>query len=209
MEKESTNEFDIKAFTWDDNPLNIERAKVIADKIRKQINFNPSMTGFEFGCGTGLLSIYLQLFLKSITLADSSDGMLQVLKQKILKQQITNMKVVKTDHTLVEIPGEKYDIIYTMMTIHHIPNVNEILMKFKGMLKVSGSLAIVDLEKEDGSFHDGSFMGHQGFDIKEMKQLFEANGFKKVRSENCYEIVRKDESGKEKRYPLFLMVGEK
>jgi hypothetical protein len=34
------NEFDIKALTWDDNPLFIERSKHIADKIREHVSLN-------------------------------------------------------------------------------------------------------------------------------------------------------------------------
>lgn len=41
------------------------------------------------GCGTGLLSFALQPFLGQITLADSSDGMLAVLRDKIAAQGVS------------------------------------------------------------------------------------------------------------------------
>ncbi len=105
------NEFDIKALTWDDNPLFIERSKHIADKIRKHVSLNKEMEGFEYGCGTGLISFNLMPYLKSITLADSSDGMLEVLKQKIQKNKVTSMDVLKTDLIVDKIPEKKFDII--------------------------------------------------------------------------------------------------
>ncbi len=209
MKTNQTNEFDIKALTWDDNPKNVERANAIAEKIKKLISIKPEMNGFEFGCGTGLLSINLQPYLNHLTLADNSEGMLNILNQKIQKNHIKNMEVIKTNLVNDEVPVKKYDIIYTAMTMHHIADLNSLFIKFFNMLNNFGYLAIADLDKEDGSFHGNGFNGHLGFERKEMKMIFETIGFRNVRSETCYKIVRKDEHGTEKTYPLFLMIGEK
>ncbi|OIP00371.1 MAG: hypothetical protein AUJ97_07820 [Bacteroidetes bacterium CG2_30_32_10] len=209
IKKEAVNEFDLRANTWDDNPIIIERSKAVAESIKKQININKQMKGFEFGCGTGLVSINLQPYLKTITLADNSQGMLNVVKEKIRKQKFSNLNILKTDLIQGKIPTEKFDIIYTVMTMHHIADINAILTRFHFLLNNMGYLAIVDLDKEDGSFHGNDFIGHKGFDRKEMHHLFEKNGFKNIRNETCYEIVRKDEQKTERTYPLFIMIGEK
>ncbi len=203
------NEFDTKALTWDDNPLNIDRSKAIAEKIREMIPLQPKMNGFEYGCGTGLISQNLMPFLNTITLADSSEGMLNMLKQKIQQEKITTMAVLKTDLISDELPTQKFDLIYTAMTIHHIMDVNLILSKFYKMLNPSGVLCVIDLDIEDGSFHGSGFSGHLGFSRENMKNMFEKNGFTNVQSETCYEIVRKNEEGQTQSFPLFLMAGKK
>ncbi len=209
MKERQINDFDVKALTWDDNPLNIDRAKAIADRIKFKISFNKEMNGFEYGCGTGLLSLNLLPYLKTITAVDSSEGMLNILKQKISKHQITNLKVVKTDLLKENIIPEKFDIIYTAMTMHHIIDLHLMFDKFYAMLNNKGFLAIADLDKEDGSFHGDDFVGHNGFDRDELELVFRNSGFKNINSETCYQINRKNDKGIIKSYPIFLMIGRK
>jgi ubiquinone/menaquinone biosynthesis C-methylase UbiE len=203
------NEFDIKALTWDDNPQFLERSKHIADKIREHVALNKEMDGFEYGCGTGLISFNLMPYLGSITLADSSDGMLNVLRDKIRKHNVTSMEVMKTDLIIDEIPEKKFDIIFTALTLHHIEDIETILARFNKMLNNSAFLCVAELDKEDGSFHGPDFHGHKGFDRDEMKKLFEMSGFKNVRVDTCYEIKRITEQNQTVSYPVFLMTGEK
>jgi ubiquinone/menaquinone biosynthesis C-methylase UbiE len=203
------NEFDIKALTWDDNPQFVERSKQIADKIREQITLNSEMNGFEYGCGTGLISFNLMPYLKSITLADSSDGMLKVLKEKIQKHAVTSMEVLKTDLIIDNIPEKKYDIIYTALTLHHIDDVQAILERFYQMLSKSAYLCVADLDKEDGSFHGADFQGHKGFDRDEIKRFFKNAGFENIQISTCYEITRLNEREQKVTYPVFLMTGQK
>ena len=75
--------FDAQAVTWDEEPYRLARAEAVAAGIRRQLPLNSSMNGFEFGCGTGLLSFCLQADLGGITLADTSPAMLEVLKGKL------------------------------------------------------------------------------------------------------------------------------
>jgi ubiquinone/menaquinone biosynthesis C-methylase UbiE len=202
------NEFDIKALTWDENPLFIERSKQIAEKILELVPLHKQMQGFEYGCGTGLISFNLMPYLGFITLADSSDGMLDVLRQKIVKHGVTSMEVMKTDLIVDAIPQKKFDIIYTALTLHHIADIAAIMARFYAMLHKNTVLCIADLDKEDGSFHGPGFIGHNGFERNEMKKFFENAGFKNIRADACYEIKRIDWQNQTTVYPVFLMTGE-
>ena len=77
--EKNMNEFDIKAPNWDSDPAKVERAKRVAEVIKKTICLTKDMTAFEYGCGTGLLSLNLYPYLNNIYLADSAEGMLSVL----------------------------------------------------------------------------------------------------------------------------------
>ena len=81
------NEFDQKASQWDAKPVRVERAQAVAESIKARCPLSPHMTALEYGCGTGLLSFALQPYLGHITLADSSSGMLAVLRDKIAAAQ--------------------------------------------------------------------------------------------------------------------------
>jgi len=162
------------------------------------------MSALEYGCGTGLLSFALQPFLGSITLADSSSGMLEVLQEKIDANAITNMKRILLDLVKDLLPTEKFDLIYTLMALHHITDTQSILGKFHSMLKPGGILCISDLDKEDGTFHTYDFHGHHGFDRQEFLEMLVMTGFKNIRFTTPY-VVNKDARA----YPLFLVIGGK
>ena len=126
------------------------------------------MTALEYGCGTGLVSFALQPQLGHITLADSSTGMLAVLREKIAAGNIQNMTPVQLDLITDPLPAERYQLIYTLLTLHHIPDTDKILRAFYQLLDSSGYLCVADLDKEDGTFHEDEFHGHLGFDREEL-----------------------------------------
>lgn len=201
--------FNELAQTWDNEPRRVERAKIVADEIRKAIPNLHQLDGFEYGCGTGLLSLNLQPYLHHITLGDNSDGMLSMLAEKIEKANIRNMTPMKVDFTTDPIIELKSDIIYTLMTMHHIVNIDTVLHAFIEILNPGGYLCIADLDREDGSFHGQGFTGHNGFDRMELAERLTKHGFSDIRCETCYLNRKADENGTERIYSMFLMIGRK
>ncbi len=45
------------------------------------------------------------------------------------------------------LPDERFDLIFIMLTLHHIGDVEELFRKFRRLLTSHGKLAIIDLEK--------------------------------------------------------------
>lgn len=208
METKMTN-FDERAKDWDSDPDKVARARAVADEIRRTIPLSNEMKSFEYGCGTGLLSFSLQSDLGQITLADTSRGMLDVLKQKIADARVINMHPVRLDLLSDPLPEERYDLIYSLLTLHHIHDVGTILSKFHDLLVPQGYLLAADLDKEDGSFHtDGTTDVHLGFDRAELQKMVEDIGFGNVSFSTAYEI-RKQIGNEEKAFPVFLMCAQK
>ena len=201
-------DFDLMAKDWDSVPRRIERARAVAEAIRTGIYLSPSTKAFEYGCGTGLLSFALQPHLGHITLADSSPGMLSVLEGKIRSSGIRNMTPLKLDLSMDSLPQERYDLIYTLMTLHHIPDTDRVLKGFYTLLANRGYLCIADLDKEDGSFHGAGFEGHKGFDRVELEDKLTKLGFHQIRFTTCYQMTKEVETGI-KTFPIFLMIAEK
>ncbi len=209
MEGITTENFDKLALTWDNEPRRMERAKAVAVEIINSIPNLSEMSGFEYGCGTGLLSFNLQPYLKYITLGDNSDGMLIVLKQKIQNANIENMTSLKVDLTKDKVDGIKSDLIYTLMTMHHIENIDDVIKAFNKITNHGGYLCIADLEEEDGSYHEEEFVWHNGFNRDQLSRIIESNGFNIVSDKICYEIIKKFINGQERKYPVFNMIAQK
>ena len=201
-------DFDLRARDWDSDPLKVERACKVADAIRKNLRPSPGLIALEYGCGTGLLSFALHSSLGSITLADSSAGMLEVLREKINTSGVHNMNPLRLDLATDPLPDQRFDIIYSMMTLHHIADTRKVLADFFTLLNRPGNLFIADLDQEDGLFHGPGFDGHNGFDRAELIADLERAGFGQVHFWTVHEMV-KQVGGKPHSYPLFLMMAEK
>ena len=201
--------FDERAKDWDSDPAKVERARVVADAIRADVPLSSAMTAFEYGCGTGLLSFALQPDFNSITLADTSQGMLDVLSEKIIAAGVKNMHPVRLDLSSDLPPDSRYGIIYSLMTLHHVPDTEKVLGRFYALLDAGGYLCISDLEKEDGSFHGKQVSGvHHGFERAELAASVEAAGF------GMWNSPLFTQSGGQwmmliEMFPLFLMIAEK
>jgi ubiquinone/menaquinone biosynthesis C-methylase UbiE len=201
--------FDERAKDWDSDPKKVERARAVADAIRAALPLSTDMTALEYGCGTGLLSFALQSDLGQITLADTSQGMLDVLGEKIAAAGVTNMRPVKLDLAVDPLPAERFDLTYSLMVLHHIADVKDMLEKFHTLLKPNGHLLVADLDKEDGTFHtDGTTDVHKGFARGELQKMVEAAEFGDVRFSTAY-VIRKKVDGAEKQFPVFLMIAGK
>jgi len=157
-----------------------------------------------------LLSFQLKDYFKTITLTDNSEGMIKVLQDKIVKEGVKNFKPLHIDSLNGDLKTKEYDVIYTLMTLHHIPDVNSIVNVFNSILKMGGYLCIADLVKEDGSFHSehDNFDGHNGFDRNELSVILAKNNFNVEYYKEPFEIV-KTINDEEKKYPLFLMISQK
>ncbi len=205
--------FDDKAVNWDKDPQKIERASIIANGIREVIKPDGKGNALEFGCGTGMLSYFLRNDFKSITLMDTSKGMIEVLEQRISDEKINNFTPVLFDLTnsVYQTESEKFDVIYTSMTLHHINDINNLLQKFNSILNSEGYLCIADLEKEDGSFHSEhlEFDGHKGFSREIIDDFLIKNGFEIYSFNICFTIEKKNGNNENQKYPVFLIIGKK
>jgi SAM-dependent methyltransferase len=203
------NEFDAKAKCWDSDPAKVERARIVANAIREEIKNSREFTAFEYGCGTGLVSFFLQPFLKKIVLADNSSGMVEILEDKIRIGSAKNMFPVNLDLSRENPPEEKFHLIYTLMALHHIHDTREILSTFYSILNSDGYICIVDLDREDGSFHGDGFDGHNGFDRESLVALAGKIGFRNIRFRTVLEVSKIVKGNEKRSFPLFLMTAQK
>jgi len=201
----TATDFDARAATWDDDPTKVERAQAVADEIVARVPLTRAMRALEYGCGTGLLSFILRARLGDITLADVSDGMLAVAARKIADAGDASMRAVRLDYFVDPVPVRAFDIIYSLMTLHHIPDTAGIFERFRKALAEPGFLCIADLDTEDGSFHGAGFDGHLGFDRGELAAKARRAGFAAVEFTTAHSMTKAVGNG-HKAFPIFLMV---
>ncbi len=201
-------EFDDKAATWDDDPVRVQRAEEIAGFLANKIDLTKIGTVMEYGSGTGLLSFALKDKLPEVVLMDESAEMTRVARAKCAAMQVGHFKPLQYDLLKQPLPELRFDLIYILLTLHHIADTKAIMAKFHQLLNPGGFLVIIDLDKEDGSFHEGEFPGHHGFDRQVLADTIKAVGLQPVSYDICYELER-ETAGGVKKFPLFMQVAQK
>ena len=192
--------FDEAAATWDEDEAKVERARVVADVLRGAVSIDASTRVLEYGAGTGLVTQALGDAVGPVTLADLSTGMREVMAEKVAAGTLpADARIWDLDLAQADPPDERFDLVVTVLTLHHIPELERVLHGFAALLDDGGRLAVVDLEEEDGSFHGEGFGGHHGFRRDDLEQQLVAAGFTDVAFRPCHHIER--DTGT---YPMFL-----
>jgi len=207
---DNKRDFDSEAMTWDKEPGRVKLANDVAKAIHEMISLLPDMDVMDFGCGTGLLTLQIQPFIRSITGIDSSQGMLNVLDMKIKKQGITNVKTQFADITSRVLPSGEYDLVVSSMTFHHIKDIPSLLSAIARITRSSGQIAIIDLDPDDGKFHnsnEGVF--HFGFERSIMKKLLVEAGYDSIREKTAATMQRVSPTGEIRDFSIFIIVGRK
>jgi len=197
--------FDTIAKGYDTN-RRITRAAAIADKIRSRVDLSKKATALEFGCGTGLTGLQLAGCFKSLLLVDSSVEMVKQVEQKITDANCSHVSALCFDILEGTPHNLRVDYVFSSLVLHHIMDTSRALRCFYDMLNSGGRLLVVDVDKENGSFHAKypGFVGHNGFMHDELICLAADAGFINITAETFYHDV-KEFDGKVNPYSLFIL----
>jgi 2-polyprenyl-3-methyl-5-hydroxy-6-metoxy-1,4-benzoquinol methylase len=199
--------FDKKAETWDSSVYRQERAKTIADTIKKQTKPPHGYRGMDFGCGTGLLGAQFAGEAGEFHFIDTSEKMIDQVRKKIIGSGWNNATAVVRD-VMQDDPEEQYDLIMTLMALHHVEDHAGIIGRLGALLSSGGYLCIADLITEDGSFHQDQEVPHNGFDPDGIEEILKAAGLKLISRSVPFEN-RRIVDDENRSFPIFLSVAQK
>lgn len=197
--------FDERAKEWD-TPDRIERAAVVAEAVRAAVPFSPDMRAIEIGAGTGLLGLAFAGDLGSLLLTDPSTGMLEVATEKIRRGKLANVTATRYDLLADPAPTGPFDLLLSLLVLHHLDDTAAAFQAMFGLLGPGGRIALADLDKEDGTFHDADAEGihHLGFDRERVAAFASAAGFVELGFSTA-DVIEKDGRS----YPLFLLTARR
>ncbi|OQY20151.1 MAG: hypothetical protein B6I36_02010 [Desulfobacteraceae bacterium 4572_35.1] len=207
--EEQQRDFNKVATNWDEKPRRVQLATAVATAIKDNIPLDSTMKALEFGCGTGLVTFNLVNRLAHVTAIDSAAEMLEVVKQKAVAADIDNITTSLNGSAIPELQDNHYDLIFSSMVLHHLPDIYAVLAEFRKALKSGGIVALADLDVEDGSFHsDPCGVVHCGIDRLWLNEQLLDLGFNHVQQTTAHTIVKYRSNG-EQRYPVFLIWAQK
>ncbi|NTV98559.1 MAG: class I SAM-dependent methyltransferase [Chlorobiaceae bacterium] len=205
----SAGKFNREALQWDENPQRRFLADAAARAVKTAIRPDSGLNALEIGCGTGLVSLEIAPLVKTLTAIDTSPEMLEVLNYKAANTGISNIITFCGDlenYTGTITSNERFDLIYSSMALHHIEDTAACIGALSGLLSPGGSIAIADLEAEDGFFHDDpTEKVHHGFERDKLSALFRQNGLRETSYRTIHVIHKPCREGKKAEYPVFLV----
>lgn len=205
---ENQARFDRAAATWDDNPARRAMAQAIAEAMRARVPIDQASTVIDFGCGTGLVTLALQPYAGRVIGIDSSPGMLAVLTEKAHALGVTNVETLCLDLATQPAPDVRATVIVSAMALHHIADIPALLRALLRLLSPGGYLALADLDREDGSFHqDPTGVYHAGIDRDWLMAQLRALGVQHLHATTAHVIERPAPEGI-RRYPIFFVSGQ-
>ena len=205
-----TDQFKDSARTWDEIPWKRRLAQDAYSAITSRIRISPEARLIDFGGGTGLLTLKFINDVARITVIDTSEGMLDMLRQKIREQKLENLEIIDRTLTIGILPENSCELIISMMTMHHIEDLSSLFKCFYEILVPDGNIAIVDLAKENGDFHaEGVEYVHNGFEKESLQLPLETEGFSNIEFSNLTKVSKESSKGELKEYPIWLVVAAK
>jgi len=209
---QSSSFFDQSAASWDSEPRRIALMKAVGEAILREARPTRDMAVLDYGCGTGLVGLFLLPHVRSVTGADSSPGMLDVLNEKIRAGGLQAMRAARLDLEHDTPPPERYDLIVSSMVMHHVADLDRVLSGLHAMLLPGGMVCLADLDTEPGEFHTpeaAATVHHLGFDRDAFKDRLTKIGFAAARDVTAHVLSRPIATGELRNFPVFLIVAHR
>lgn len=193
-----TDLFRGKAADWDQRPVPAQISEGVSRAMLAAVPFSPDDAVMDFGAGTGLLAGKIAPRVRSVLAVDVSPAMLEQLAKKPELQG--KVEVFCQDLTAAPL-GRTVDRVVSAMAMHHVEDTAALLRALYAHLRPGGTVALADLDREDGDFHPPGTEGvfHAGFDRESLVEKMRDAGFVDARVVTACEVDKG-----EKRYPVFL-----
>ncbi|MCZ8514402.1 class I SAM-dependent methyltransferase [Paenibacillus filicis] len=178
----NTDKFEMIAKMYD-TPERIQIAKVSSDAIRNYLVDAKSKNAIDFGCGTGLVGMNLLDDFNSMLFLDTSQNMINQIKQKISDFNIQNVDTLCFDFEKENLSDLHADYIFIAQVLLHIHDVEFVLSRLFDVLNEGGHLLIVDFNKNEKIVSD---MVHNGFNQVELTDIMTKIGYRDIQSKTFY-----------------------
>jgi ubiquinone/menaquinone biosynthesis C-methylase UbiE len=130
-----------------------ERVKILdSASILDKLELRGEMVFADLGCGTGFFAIPAARRVKKVFALDIQPEMLEILRDKIKKEKITNIEALLSGESSIPLLDKSVDILLTANVFHELEDRSALLREVKRVLKMNGRLMIIDWKKMEMDF---------------------------------------------------------
>ncbi len=115
--------------------------------------FNPKdKVVLDLGCGTGKYTLLFSKTAEKVYAVDISKNALKILRNKIKKKKVKNVRIIRSDYGKIKLPGESVDLIFSAWSFPaHSKRWASDLSKLRKIIKKGGYMILAD------NYHGGEF----------------------------------------------------
>ncbi len=143
-----------------------------------------------------------------LLMIDSSPAMVEAARRRIEACDQPNLRADVGDLTEQPWQGEPFDLVVSLMALHHVPDIELLLRRLCEATVEGGWIAVLDLEPEAGTFHQPGFEGHHGFGRGTLRRAFAAAGYCHVSVRTALTTEREID-GELRQFGVFLATAQR
>ena len=132
---------------WLDRPRRGAEEK--PEKAIEALKFLPTDTVADIGAGIGYMSFLIAPNVEKVFAVDIQSEMLDMLKERQLKNGITNVETVKSEETSVNLPGDAIDWAIMVDAYHEFTHPKEMMQSIFTALKPGGKVVLLEYKGEN------------------------------------------------------------
>lgn len=157
-----------------------ERIERFAKTIKEVSGLNENMAVLDFGCEKGLVGLNLIKSAKKMSFLDPNPEAINEVKKgaEFLHQE--NYQLI--NKSIEEYDGEKFDLIFASISLHHVEDYKGCLSKMHSLLNPNGKLVIIEIYT--GIIPQHAPIPHHGFEPKVLVESITEAGFKDAKWED-------------------------
>jgi ubiquinone/menaquinone biosynthesis C-methylase UbiE len=205
-----SEDFQKKLMRWDKEPDRLDMTHKIAQAMLNRTSPRGTDVLLDYGTGTGLIALEFRNSVKKIVAVDSSKDMLTFLQKKLNADSITTIEPLEWSigNDLQKLP--RFDIIIVSLTLHHVMDTALAAEVFYSLLNPGGTIAVADLDPDNGESHGSEMTVQNGFVRKNLREIFKKAGFTDIQFDNVATLTKVSSKTREiKDFPIFLMIAHK
>jgi predicted methyltransferase len=161
--------------TWLDRPAREQQEE--PDRALDLVGITPGMVVADVGAGTGYMTMRLARRVGptgKVYASDLQPAMLQIIRDKVRQQQLSNVEVVQGVQDDGKLPDSAIDLALLVDVYHEFWRPQQMLRSIRRSLRPDGRLVLVEYRKEDPSIP----IAHtHRMSVAEARTEVEAEGF--------------------------------
>jgi len=163
----------------------------------------PALDVADFGCGTGVLSVSIARWAKTVVAIDQNADALAEARARAKRQGARNITFLREDLHHLSLPAERTGLVVLSQSLHHVEDPQAVLAEAARILVHAGKVVVLELMPHRETWvRERLGHRHLGFQPADLERQLRKAGFERVNRE----VHPQNASSP---FRVFLLSGEK
>src|SRR5215468_5177017 len=163
----------------------------------------PALDVADFGCGTGVLSVSIARWAKTVVAIDQNADALAEARARAKRQGVRNITFLREDLHHLSLPAERTGLVVISQSLHHVEDPAAVLAEAARILVARGRVVVLELMPHQETWvRERLGHRHLGFQPADLERQLRKAGFERVNRE----VHPQNASSP---FRVFLLSGEK